>query len=86
MPCTHLRELYELCKKHDLRITSHDAVRIVCRQCEQQDVCPSSLTDGEHVLQMPKEETPLAAAPEASDPSGESLTTESPAPVERRPR
>lgn len=53
MPCTHLRELYELCEKHELRISSHDAIRIVCRQCQEQEVCPSSLTDGETVLRMP---------------------------------
>lgn len=52
MPCVHLRELYELCEKHDLRIASPDAIRIVCRQCEEQDVCPSSLTDGEQVLEL----------------------------------
>jgi hypothetical protein len=57
MPCVHLRELYELCAKHELRITSHDAVRIVCRQCHEQEVCPTSLTDGENVLRMPAPET-----------------------------
>ena len=50
MPCVHLQELFELCEKHDLKITSHDAIQVVCRQCQQQDVCPSSLTDGEKVL------------------------------------
>jgi hypothetical protein len=50
MPCEHLQELYQLCDKHSLRIASSDAVRIVCRQCEEQEVCPSSLTDGENVL------------------------------------
>ena len=53
MPCVHLKELYELCEKHELRIASPDAIRIVCRQCEEQDVCPSSLTDGEQVLELP---------------------------------
>lgn len=52
MPCVHLKELFELCEKHDLKITSHDAVRVVCRQCQEQDVCPSSLTDGEQVIQL----------------------------------
>lgn len=52
MPCVHLKELYALCEKHDLRIASPDAIRIVCRQCEEQDACPSSLTDGQQVLEV----------------------------------
>ncbi len=56
MPCVHLKELYELCEKHELRLASPDAIRIVCRQCEEQDVCPSSLTDGEQVLELPHDE------------------------------
>jgi hypothetical protein len=57
MPCVHLRELYALCEKHELQITSHDAVHIVCRQCEEQDVCPSSLTDGEEVLELARDDS-----------------------------
>ena len=57
MPCVHLKELYELCEKHDLRIAGPDAIRIVCRQCEEQDVCPSSLTDGEQVLDLPDDDS-----------------------------
>ena len=52
MPCVHLQELFQLCEKHDLQIASHDAIRIVCRQCHEQEVCPSSLTDGEQVLEL----------------------------------
>ena len=54
MPCTHLKELFDLCKKHDLQISSPDAIKVVCRQCEEQEVCPSSLTDGVQVLQLPE--------------------------------
>jgi hypothetical protein len=61
MPCIHLRQLYELCEKHELRISSHDAIRIVCRQCEEQEVCPSSLTDGENVLQLSPQDSPTEA-------------------------
>ena len=50
MPCEHLKELFDLCQKHDLHIAGRDAVKVVCRQCEQQEVCPSSLTDGDQVL------------------------------------
>jgi hypothetical protein len=66
MPCEHLIELYELCEKHNLQIASSDAVRIVCKQCEEQDVCPTSLTDGEQVLEMPREES-SQPAPAAED-------------------
>ena len=53
-----VKELYELCEKHDLRIASPDAIRIVCRQCDEQDACPSSLTDGEQVLKLPQDASP----------------------------
>lgn len=56
MPCKHLQELFDLCETHDLRIAGPDAVRVVCRQCEEHEVCPSSLTDGEQVL------TPMGTA------------------------
>ncbi len=45
MVCTHLKELYQLCQEHQLRLGSSDLVRIVCRQCGQQEVCPSTLMD-----------------------------------------
>lgn len=54
MPCEHLQELFELCEKHGLQIASRDAIQVVCRQCQQQEVCPTSLTDGEQILEMPK--------------------------------
>ncbi len=58
MPCVHLRELFELCEKHHLQIASHDAISIVCRQCEEQEVCPSSLTNGDRVLKLlPREDS-----------------------------
>jgi hypothetical protein len=45
--CVHLRKLYEVCHDNDLRIqlTDSELVRIVCRQCGEQEVCPSTLTD-----------------------------------------
>ena len=47
MACTHLKELYRLCHQHDVRfqLSSSDLIRIVCRECGAQDVCPSVLTD-----------------------------------------
>ena len=41
MTCVHLRELYSICQEHDLKITSADLVRIVCKQCGVVDTCPS---------------------------------------------
>ena len=65
MPCVHLQELYKLCEKHELRIASHDAIRIVCRQCDEQEVCPSSLTDGDEVLKLPRSDSQADAATES---------------------
>ena len=45
MTCTHLRELFQLCQKHDMKITGTDLVRVVCNECGVQEVCPSTLTD-----------------------------------------
>jgi hypothetical protein len=67
MPCIHLKELYELCEKHELRISSYDAVRVVCRQCEEQEVCPTALTDGDRVLQLDREESPEHSAKGSAD-------------------
>lgn len=70
MPCEHLQELFALCEKHDLQISSHDAIKVVCRQCEEQEVCPTSLTDGDQVLQIRPPESSRAA--DSSEPSKES--------------
>ncbi len=84
MPCIHLRELYDLCEKHELRISSHDAIRIMCRQCEEQEVCPSSLTDGENVLRVPPQEA--SKDPDSSgQQEGESAVDREPG-RENRPR
>ena len=47
MPCIHLQKLYALCQEHDLKfqLSGTDLVRIVCRECGEQEVCPSVLTD-----------------------------------------
>jgi predicted RNA-binding Zn-ribbon protein involved in translation (DUF1610 family) len=45
MTCKHLKELYDVCQSHQLRITSTDLVRIVCPQCGVEEVCPSVLAD-----------------------------------------
>lgn len=65
MPCEHLTELFELCEKHELKIASQDAIKVVCRRCQQQEVCPSSLTDGELVIELPRPPATTETAPDA---------------------
>lgn len=43
MACIHLRQLYELCQTNKLSFSSSDLVRIVCKECESAEVCPTSL-------------------------------------------
>ena len=45
MVCQHLSELYQLCEKNQLRLGGADLIRIVCKQCNQEETCPSVLTD-----------------------------------------
>jgi hypothetical protein len=45
MPCKHLRQLYEICQTHNLRLSSTDLIRIVCPTCGVEDVCPSVLCE-----------------------------------------
>ena len=45
MTCIHLRQLYKLCDDHDLKLSGSDLIRVVCKQCGEQEVCPSTLTD-----------------------------------------
>jgi hypothetical protein len=45
MICIHLQELFDICREHDLKIGGSDLIRVVCRQCGQQEVCPSTLVD-----------------------------------------
>ena len=45
MACIHLQKLYQLCQEQDLKLGGSDLIRVVCRQCGQQEVCPSTLID-----------------------------------------
>jgi hypothetical protein len=45
MVCNHLKELFELCETHQLKIAGPDLIRIVCKQCDKHEVCPSMLMD-----------------------------------------
>ncbi len=45
MTCKHLKELYEICQTHRLKLSSSDLIRIVCPQCGVEEVCPSVLAE-----------------------------------------
>lgn len=45
MTCIHLQKLYKLCHEHELKLGASDLIRIVCHQCGEQEVCPSTLSD-----------------------------------------
>jgi len=52
MTCVHLQELYHLCQQNDLKLSSSDLIHIVCKQCNQEEVCPSTMAaeyDSKHV-------------------------------------
>jgi hypothetical protein len=53
MTCVHLRKLYDLCTQEDLKIGASDLVHIVCKQCGEQEVCPSLLVE-EYEAQHPE--------------------------------
>jgi hypothetical protein len=45
MTCSHLKELYQICQTHNLRLSSADLIRIVCPQCGVEENCPSILIE-----------------------------------------
>ncbi len=45
MTCKHLKQLYDYCQTHNLKLSSTDLIRIVCPQCGVEEVCPSVLSD-----------------------------------------
>lgn len=71
MICNHLKELFQYCKEHDVRLSSSDLVHIVCKQCGIQEVCPSALVEELDVA--PSLERP-APAPSQPAPSQSSAT------------
>ncbi len=45
MACVHLQQLYKLCQEQSLKLGGADLIRVVCNQCGEQEVCPSTLMD-----------------------------------------
>jgi len=66
MTCVHLKKLYALCEKEQLKLGGADLVRIVCTQCGEQEVCPSMLLE-EYEAQHPDDAAPPGAAAEPPD-------------------
>lgn len=58
MTCTHLRQLFQLCREHDMKIAGSDLVRVVCNQCGVQEVCPSTWADEYDAKHGPDEVDP----------------------------
>jgi hypothetical protein len=62
MTCSHLQQLYKLCQQNDLKLGSSDLIRVLCNQCGEQEVCPSTLTDEyEHRITQQEKAAALAA-------------------------
>ncbi len=45
MTCVHLKQLYQLCQEHNIKLSGSDLIRVACTQCGEQEVCPNTLTD-----------------------------------------
>ncbi len=69
MNCIHLQKLFQLCDENDLRFSSSDLVHIVCKKCQQKEVCPSVLVDEYEAQQA-------AAAGDDNSESSESTTAQ----------
>ena len=52
MTCEHLQQLYQLCQKNELKLSSSDLIHIVCKICNKEEVCPSTLTAEYDVKQV----------------------------------
>ncbi len=67
MTCSHLQQLYKLCQQHDLKLGSSDLIRVVCNQCGEQEVCPSTLTDeyDDWVQHHPESDAPAKPSSDA---------------------
>jgi hypothetical protein len=44
MTCEHLKNLYQMCQTHNLKLSSSELIRIVCTQCGVEETCPSVLS------------------------------------------
>ncbi len=58
MTCVHLKQLYDLCQKNELKLGASDLIRVVCHQCNEQEVCPSVLVDEYEARSSTSEDAP----------------------------
>ncbi len=63
MTCKHLQQLYQLCQDSQIQLSSTDLIHIVCKQCENVEVCPSVLF--EEYDQLTESNSQSAEAPKA---------------------
>lgn len=45
MVCAHLKELYQFCEENQLKLAGPELIHIVCKQCDEEETCPSVLMD-----------------------------------------
>lgn len=45
MACVHLQQLFRICHEQNLKLGGSDLIRVVCHQCGETEVCPSTLMD-----------------------------------------
>jgi hypothetical protein len=38
-------QLYQLCQDSELKLSSSDLIRVICKQCQKEEVCPSVLVE-----------------------------------------
>lgn len=64
MTCTHLQQLYQLCRDSQIQLSSTDLIHIVCKQCENIEVCPSVLYE-EYEQMSESQTTAIKSLPSA---------------------
>lgn len=47
MACNHLRELFQLVEKYEIKLAGLDLIRITCPHCGVQETCPARYLDDE---------------------------------------
>ncbi len=67
MTCTHLKQLYQLCRDSQIQLSSTDLIHIVCKQCANSEVCPSVLY--EEYDKMPEYKVEPSTHTPAADPA-----------------
>ncbi len=63
MPCVHIQQLYQLCRDSQVKLSSGDLIHLVCRQCNQEEVCPSLLYEQYEEMSQKSDEPPAEEPP-----------------------